>query len=274
MKKIAIALILLGIAAIALAQTGIDRTIISKFEGKDIIFQTYPTSGSPGTEAARISDAGVLQVDTITNEAGTGAPTLTNGVSVTGNGSFTGKISTGDLIDSVNNAAPNVTPRIIQRNTYSGSAYAFGTELTTISHTYTDNVYTSIFRVFTNNEGVLSDNGGYTVVADCMICSRGANACRGAAGEAIGDVQGWQFRYSRVMRVSTGENTSCSHGAITINTGDTLALGCQVVSGPGGEYEQRFQASVNTSSGTSGTLSCQVKLVWFGFITPPIIDDV
>ena len=137
-----------------------------------------------------------------------------------------------------------------------------------------DNVATEIFKITTTNESGSTDGGGWV----CHVKGLVGHAVSSGTGEAA--VKYFAAHFARAMSGAgsgglsavTKEDDDC-----LISTGLTRSIGTvTLTTAESTEYDVRASITIDlTGSGIStGQVSFEVTLMWYGFLTAPVIAAV
>lgn len=139
----------------------------------------------------------------------------------------------------------------------------------------TDNVVTSVFRVATVDETGSTDGGGYAVFVHALV----GHALANNAGNAA--VKSFTAHYGRVMISSgAGVNTAVSEisetasAASTGATRDISTVTMTVVETSEYNNDVQFQIDLTGSGVTTAQVICFVRVIWYGFLTPPTLSQL
>lgn len=160
-------------------------------------------------------------------------------------------------------------------------AVQLGTSYRVIERTFSktninDNTATDIFRIETTNETGSSDGGVYSVFVQAVI------AHDGESSQAEGAVKSFTAHWGRVVQGSAaaGVNTAVSEisetasAAINAASQDigTVTLSLQENT----EYQNDVQLTIDlTGAGADiASVTIFVRLVWYGFLTPPELTQL
>lgn len=136
-----------------------------------------------------------------------------------------------------------------------------------------DNVATSVFTITTTNESGSTDAGGYACDVYAMI---GHAVTDGAATNTA--VKSFRAHFARAMEDGgTGVNSAVSEisetgSAATTSLTRDISTVTMTVSETS-EYVQavQFQIDLTGSGVTTAQVICLVRLVYYGFTTPPVL---
>lgn len=138
-----------------------------------------------------------------------------------------------------------------------------------------DNVATTVFKILTKNESGSNDGGGYSCKVEAVILHAGGSA------DTIAAVKSFEAHFGRVMigggtGVSTAvseisETASAATSAISRDIG-TVTMTTTEIS----EYEVDVKLTIDLTGSTvsTGNVVLFVRLVYYGFLTAPVMVAV
>lgn len=141
------------------------------------------------------------------------------------------------------------------------------------SASVTDNTATTVFSITTANESGSTDGGGYSVFVHALI-TNGVSSGTGA-----GAVKSFTAQFCRIMAgAGTGVNSAVSEVVETASAATTSAsrdIGTVTMTvSETSEYVNAVQFTVDGtgSLGVSLQVIVQVELIWYGFLSAPVLS--
>lgn len=134
-----------------------------------------------------------------------------------------------------------------------------------------DNVATAVYTVQTVNESGSTDGGGLTCKTETLVGHAIANNATDLAIE---------WNYSIFQKINKADGTAYSalgeiyEGANTASTGATRDIGATTPSITAtSNYITTFniQTDLTGSGVTTAQVVCLITLLWYGYLTPPVI---
>jgi hypothetical protein len=212
--------------------------------------QSFTLSGMTQTQNLSTHEQGV--------DAGSvGGNASFDSLSVSGNAQITGDVSTANIAVSGKIAqASQVIRAVFQK-------------------TVTDAVATSVFRIATANESGSHDGGGYSVFVHAMIGHSVNEASTNVA------TRGFTAQFCRAMLdAGTGVNSAVSEvmeTAVAATNGIVRSIATVTMTVlETSEYLNDIQFNVDIIGSSPGTANVlvMVELVWWGFLTPPVMTQL
>jgi len=139
-----------------------------------------------------------------------------------------------------------------------------------------DNTATSVFRITTNNESGSTDAGGYSVFVHALI---GHNVTGNAAIDTA--VKSFTAHFARAMEdTGAGVNSAVSEisesgsAATTSLQKDLSTVTMTVVETSEYLNDVQFTLDLTGAAVTTGQVICVVRLIYYGFTTPPTLSQL
>lgn len=139
-----------------------------------------------------------------------------------------------------------------------------------------DNVATDVFRVQTTNESGSNDGGVYAVFVEGLVAHAGTPTAANSA------VLAFQAQFARAVKndASVGVNSAVQEvaesGSAATNSvsRDVGTVTMTVVENSEYQCDVQFQVDLTGSSVATATVVVWVRVVYYGFLTPPVLSEL